>query len=812
MPRLKLFGHRTPVAGDDLHLLCILYTGLRLLQVGLSIALAVVTHRERQKLDSEAIELQCLEDDGTVVEIDDFSSSFAKQLVPISWIYVLGTLILACVYIITDATVFRLSSLGTPTNDKPRSTLGPFCSTRLLILGTIRLAIFVTGTIVASMIEDYCDCRVEHFPSAATNRLLAGGKESTLEELRGCSNQIKTYRLFTVLLVSQFIEVLLPLAAAVFVCLAEGRRTASKVQTKAGYTHESRWKVCCACCCNLTNLFTCCLCGREVNTGGYRDVSKALSTYFADGGVLDLAFTDYLAALVVLLRVQLERKIECRTALLEATKKEDTGESELLRRAASNDGMVTVPTDEESAEKTKRPIKECIIYRLARTGSQLHYAAALRRVLTPDNDSDVDAINEAAHFCRLALGIYGFMMKIIEKPIAGCCSLGYAWCKSPTMACCKSVGDGKVVSGDTLMGCNEIAFLKQAGFDSNQLKYANFKQGYEKSPYAITVDNEWRSVVITIRGTLSLDDAVADLAIRPVLLDILAERYDCENANGEFCHNGCLQIADYIYQDLMNGQGILEDLLVGENAECSGYTLRVVGHSLGAGVAAVLATFLRPRYPSLRCLAFSPPGCVFSRRLANECKDYVTSYVLGDDVVPRLGLASMENLRHELLVCLSKIRVPKFQALKPKKRGESVDVQNSRILFNTNAEFQGSEFWDKVAEFEDLQTAKKSESGPDIVLYPPGKIIHLYRTAEDRRGLLSLLLRGKSDEYVAKMAEIDDLQEIIISGTSLADHQPYNVCNELERFAQSFGLEAPYAPREVLKGKPESGHQRLRLP
>ena len=795
MPRLKLFGHRTPVAGDDLHLLCILYTGLRLLQVGLSIALIVVTHRERQKLEDEAVELQCLTDDGETIEVEDLGSSFAKQLVPIAWIYVIGTLILACVYIITDATVFRLSSLGTPTNAESRSKLGPFCSTRLLILGTIRLAVFVTGTIVASMIEDYCDCRVEH-PSAATNRFLAGDKESTLKELRGCSNQIKTYRLFAVLLVSQFVEVLLPLLAAAYICLAEGRRTASKVQAKAGYSHESRWRVCCACCCNLTNLFTCCLCGgQNVNTGGYRDVAKALSTYFGDGEILDLAFTDYLAALVILLRVQLERRIECRQALLEATKEDAEGESGLLRKAASNDGMVTVQADEESGEDTKRPIKECIIYRLARTGSQLHYAAALRRVLAPDNDSDVDSINEAAHFCRLSLGIYGFMMKIIEKPIAGCCSLGCAWCKSPSMACCKSVGGGDNVTGDNLMGCNEIALLKQAGIDSDRLKYASFRQGYEESPYAITVDDEWRSVVITIRGTLSLDDAVADLAIRPVLLDILAERYECERARGEFCHNGCLQIADYIRQDI-DQIGILEKLLVGENAECSGYTVRIVGHSLGAGVAAVLATFLRPRYPSLRCLAFSPPGCVFSRRLANECKDYVTSYVLGDDVVPRLGLASMENLRHELLVCLSKITVPKYEALRPKKRGETVAVQNSRILCKTNADFQASEFWENVTKYENLQAAKKAESGPDIVLYPPGEIIHLYRTAEDRRGLPSLTFGRKPDEYVAKLAEIDDLQEIIVSGTALADHQPYNVCNELERFAQSFGLEAPYAPRE----------------
>jgi sn1-specific diacylglycerol lipase len=356
------------------------------------------------------------------------------------------------------------------------------------------------------------------------------------------------------------------------------------------------------------------------------------------------------------------------------------------------------------------------------------------------------------------------------------------------MSCCTSKVDGeKVILGDTLMGCHEIALLKQAEIDGSRLKYAQFKQGYEESPYSITVDYEWKSVVLTIRGTLSLDDAVADLAIRPVLMDIWADRYGCECARGEFCHNGVLNIADYICQDL-DRHGVLEKLFAGE---CSGYTLRIVGHSLGAGVAAVISTFLRPRYPSLRCLAFSPPGCVFSRRLAEFCKDYVTSYVLGDDVIPRLGLASMENLRHELLLCLSKIKVPKHKALRPRKRNESIAEQNSRVLYKSNADIPASEFWDTVAEFENIQTAKKTKSGPDIILYPPGKIIHLYRTSSRAR----LAIRRKPYNYVAMHAEVDDLQEIIISSTALADHQPYYVCQELEKFAQSFGLDEPYAPR-----------------
>lgn len=38
------------------------------------------------------------------------------------------------------------------------------------------------------------------------------------------------------------------------------------------------------------------------------------------------------------------------------------------------------------------------------------------------------------------------------------------------------------------------------------------------------------------------------------------------------------------------------------------YGLIVVGHSLGAGTAAILSFLLRPQYPSLKCFAYSPPG------------------------------------------------------------------------------------------------------------------------------------------------------------------------------------------------------------
>ena len=121
---------------------------------------------------------------------------------------------------------------------------------------------------------------------------------------------------------------------------------------------------------------------------------------------------------------------------------------------------------------------------------------------------------------------------------------------------------------------------------------------------------------------------------------------------------------------------------------------------------------------------------------------------------------------------------------------------NMRMLHQSSADIPAeSAFWNAVKEFEEVQRVKKTESGPDIILYPPGKIIHLFRTTEDKRCLdSSCALKKRAHDYVAKYAEVDDLQEIIVSANALSDHQPYLVLAELERVAESFGLSAPYAP------------------
>ena len=124
----------------------------------------------------------------------------------------------------------------------------------------------------------------------------------------------------------------------------------------------------------------------------------------------------------------------------------------------------------------------------------------------------------------------------------------------------------------------------------------------------------------------------------------------------------------------------------------------IVGHSLGAAAAAILALTLRKQYPTLQCLGYGMPASVFDWVTAQgarcpccacdinvsgivlillppisflflysscllssplthplsplECSEYVTSLVLDSDMVARMSVHAMATLRAEVLDCI----------------------------------------------------------------------------------------------------------------------------------------------------------------
>eukprot|EP00752_Nemacystus_decipiens_P010109 g9010.t1 len=186
---------------------------------------------------------------------------------------------------------------------------------------------------------------------------------------------------------------------------------------------------------------------------------------------------------------------------------------------------------------------------------------------------------------------------------------------------------------------NAWCITKHCGIeDADLVKMNLFEERELHLPaYILTVDHATKSVVLSVRGTFSMQDTVTDLV--------------CDSADfiGGSCHRGLRQGAEMLLAD--SKEDVLKQL-----RKHTGYRLVVTGHSLGGGVSTLLTMMLLKRRKSLDlgntevlCYAFAPPP-VFGplHKLSGETRRAIRSFVFGNDMVCRLSLASAYGLFSDL--------------------------------------------------------------------------------------------------------------------------------------------------------------------
>eukprot|EP00981_Chlorochromonas_danica_P002538 scaffold487_cov178-Ochromonas_danica.AAC.26 len=302
-------------------------------------------------------------------------------------------------------------------------------------------------------------------------------------------------------------------------------------------------------------------------------------------------------------------------------------------------------------------------------------------------------------------------------------------------------------------------------------------------PYAIFVDHAMQTVVLTIRGTVSIEDCITDILCDPVELEAAGRMWGFDG-RGKYAHGGMLRAALAIRQEIQDTQ--ILDQLLGRQSESgkevdhpesvlqtplferfSHYCVVITGHSLGAGTAVLLAMLLRSRYPSVQCYAYGTPGAVLDRS---------TSVALRNDVLDAICRAKANKMVILSAICR--------------------DLKEEDVLY-PESQIPQSHFRDKVTAFK-RACEEKARTSPQVPLYHPGQILHMVRTQTRKRGFCGTahnyellatrpLFSLEEDEKkeAVDMAgannipgvevlheDLDDYKDICVSRTMVNDHLP----------------------------------------
>ncbi|KAG2378132.1 hypothetical protein C9374_008754 [Naegleria lovaniensis] len=250
---------------------------------------------------------------------------------------------------------------------------------------------------------------------------------------------------------------------------------------------------------------------------------------------------------------------------------------------------------------------------------------------------------------------------------------------------------------------NSLKYLESLRYETNLLFYVNISEANQQA-FFVKMDHDLKAVVIAIRGTSQLADIFTNLSAensdlkvhrfygdykrnpekKNHLIDTADMSFDLENNNSEdFCesddneqmihgkvHAGYINTARWILSKI---QDFLLKNIFNHSSTYKSYRIITVGHSLGGGLAAVLAILLRetffrrykehfaslkcnhslsqerepPHLPDIEAITYAP-SAIFSENLSNWCRSFVTSYIIAGDIVPRISLGQVEKLRLEV--------------------------------------------------------------------------------------------------------------------------------------------------------------------
>ena len=220
----------------------------------------------------------------------------------------------------------------------------------------------------------------------------------------------------------------------------------------------------------------------------------------------------------------------------------------------------------------------------------------------------------------------------------------------------------------------------------------------EHPRFVVITDHTESQVVLCIRGTYSIGDAIIDIVCDEVpFLD-------------GYAHHGMVDGANRILNKV---KPLLRELLLDK---FPGYKLRITGHSLGAGTAELVTMTLLSSKDSkddewlneidIKCIALAPPPVYrpgdMAKKLEEDIQKNIIIFVNGNDCVPRLSLANcawllaalrgIDNLKlttyDQLSIIVQKSTTKELPILRPTNVVNDLLKQCQTAIANIDVQYQ----------------------------------------------------------------------------------------------------------------------------
>jgi hypothetical protein len=226
------------------------------------------------------------------------------------------------------------------------------------------------------------------------------------------------------------------------------------------------------------------------------------------------------------------------------------------------------------------------------------------------------------------------------------------------------------ISGETITKKKEHANVR-AHLVENLVQF-RCESGHLQNAFFTKLEFDQHALIISVRGTDSSMDIFTNFTANPTALK--AHKYydtDDDSQREEMIegivHKGKLDAAKWV---ISQNDAILRELFFeNENTDKELSELDkkkqkidriyLIGHSLGGAVATLSGVLLREfmlehkdelknkRLPPIRVVTYAPSAFI-SYPLSRWCRQFVDSFVIGSDIVPRFSVGQAERLRLEI--------------------------------------------------------------------------------------------------------------------------------------------------------------------